>query len=176
MAYTVIIILCFSITNLMVLFDFSQNTDLSEWTILNDVVMGGKSRSALTIDTDGNGLFKGAVSLENNGGFCSVRRSFNKIPAKDFKKIVFRIKGDGKTYQARIKANKNDYYSYIAYFETTGEWQTVEIALPDMYPSFRGRRLNQPNFNNDSIEEIAFLIGNKKAETFQLRIDKIMLK
>ena len=29
---------------------------------------------------------------------------------------------------------------------------------------------------DDQIEEIAFLIGNKKAETFQLLIDKIVLK
>ncbi len=138
--------------------------------------MGGRSQSEFTINENGDALFKGSLSLENNGGFCSVRWTFEKNPVKDFEKIAFRVKGDGKRYQARIKANQNDYYSYIAYFETSGEWQTVEIALTDMYPSFRGRRLNQPNFNSDSIEEIAFLIGNKKAENFQLRIDKIMLE
>jgi NADH dehydrogenase [ubiquinone] 1 alpha subcomplex assembly factor 1 len=45
-----------------------------------------------------------------------------------------------------------------------------------MYPSFRGRRLNQPNFSNDSIEELTFLIGNKKSEKFKLLIDKIVLE
>lgn len=176
MAYSVLIILFISIANSMVVFDFSKNSDLSEWTIVNDAVMGGKSRSSLTIDADGNGLFKGSVSLENNGGFCSVRGNFEKITVKDFDKIALRVKGDGKRYQARIKANQSDYYSYIAYFETSGEWQTVEIVLEDMYPSFRGNRLNQPNFNSDSIEEIAFLIGNKKAEDFELRIGKIMME
>jgi hypothetical protein len=43
-----------------------------------------------------------------------------------------------------------------------------------MYPSFRGRKLNQPNFSKDSIEEI-LLIGNKKKEEFKLLIDKIEL-
>ena len=45
-----------------------------------------------------------------------------------------------------------------------------------MYPSFRGRRLDEPNFSHDYIEEIVFLIGNKKNENFELIIDKIALK
>jgi hypothetical protein len=45
-----------------------------------------------------------------------------------------------------------------------------------MYPSFRGRKLDQPNFSDDYIEEITFLIGNKKEEDFQLLIAKIELR
>jgi len=33
-----------------------------------------------------------------------------------------------------------------------------------LYPSFRGRKLDLPNFSHDYIEEIVFLIGNKKPE------------
>ena len=33
-----------------------------------------------------------------------------------------------------------------------------------MYPSFRGRKLDKPNFPKEYIEEIGFLIGNKKNE------------
>jgi NADH dehydrogenase [ubiquinone] 1 alpha subcomplex assembly factor 1 len=32
------------------------------------------------------------------------------------------------------------------------------------------------NFSSESIEEIAFLIGNKTAENFKLEIDKIYLQ
>ncbi len=160
----------------MVLFDFSEKSDLSDWTIINDGVMGGKSQSTLTLDAEGNGLFKGLISLENSGGFCSVRHRMDKTSVKGYEKIALRIKGDGKRYQVRIRAQQDDYYAYIAYFETSGDWQTVEIPLKEMYPSFRGQKLNNPNFNSDAIEEIAFLIGNKKTEAFQLRIDKILLK
>jgi len=164
------------VANPMIIFDFSENTDLSQWEIVNDVVMGGQSKSALTIDVDGNGLFSGTVSLENNGGFCSVRCSLDTINVEEFEKIAFRVKGDGKRYQVRVKARSSDFYSYIAYFNTTGEWQTVEVALNEMYPSVRGRRLNGPNFKKESIEEMSFLIGNSRNESFQLLIDKIMLK
>ena len=138
--------------------------------------MGGMSRSTISINENGNAVFKGSISLENNGGFCSVRYNLEETPVTDFEKATFRIKGDGKRYQFRIKANRNDNHSYISYFETTGNWETIEIPLNEMYPVFRGRKLNMPNFSDNSIEEIAFLIGNKKEETFQLEIDKIELK
>ena len=81
-----------------------------------------------------------------------------------------------KDYQLRIKDNSRNYYSYIKTFSTNGEWQEIVIPLKEMYPSFRGRRLDVPNFSHDYIEEIVFLIGNKKNENFELIIDKIVLK
>ena len=138
--------------------------------------MGGRSSGNFKLNAEGHGLFEGDVSLENNGGFSSVRYSFERLLIKDSKKVVIKLKGDGKNYQFRIKSNSRDYYSYISTFATSGEWQEVEISLKDMYPSFRGRKLNQPNFSNDYIEEITFLIGNKKQEKFKLLIDKIELK
>jgi hypothetical protein len=45
-----------------------------------------------------------------------------------------------------------------------------------MYPSFRGRKLTMNNFSSESIQELAFLIGNKKAQNFTLEIDKIYLE
>lgn len=74
-----------------------------------------------------------------------------------------------------MKDDSNNYYSYITNFKTTGEWEEIKILLMDMYPSFRGRKLDLPNFSKDYIEEIVFLIGNKKAEKFKLFLDKIVL-
>jgi hypothetical protein len=61
-------------------------------------------------------------------------------------------------------------------FTTSGEWEDIEISLKDMYPTFRGSKLDLPNFSNDSFEQIVFLIGNKKSEKFELLIDKIELR
>lgn len=169
-------VLFISILNTMVIFDFTENSSLENWFIINDNVMGGVSRSKISINEDGNAIFKGSVSLENNGGFCSARYNFNEISVRDYEKVTLRIKGDGKRYQFRIRANRDDYYSYITYFETSGNWETIEIPLEKMYPVFRGRKLDMPDFSGDAIEEIAFLIGNKKEEKFQLEIDKIELK
>jgi hypothetical protein len=154
-------------------FDFNHNTNISDWKIIDDVVMGGKSNGQFKIDSDGNGVFSGDVSLENNGGFSSVRYQFEKINTTKDSKVIIRLKGDGKVYQFRIKNNRNTYYSYITNFKTTGDWENIIINLKDLYPSFRGQTMNIPNFTGDSFEEIVFLIGNKKNESFALFLDRI---
>lgn len=161
--------------NDLLLFDFSETTDWSGWEIENDVVMGGRSSSDLEHSEEGNAVFKGKVSLENNGGFASLQYHFPPKDIEGYKKAVIRVKGDGKTYQFRIKADLQDKASYIHEFTTTGDWQTIEVPLKEMEPVYRGRKLDIPNFSGDTIQEIRFLIGNKKEESFRLEIDKIEL-
>ena len=159
-----------------IIYDFNQKSDLENWVIIDDVVMGGKSSSSFGLNPHGHGVFKGTISLDNNGGFSSVRYKFERKSIEDYSIIDIRIKGDGKKYQLRVKCNSGDYYSYISTFTTNGNWQEIQIPLKNMYPSFRGRQLERANFSEDHIEEIAFLIGNKNEERFQLLIDKIELK
>ena len=82
-----------------ILFDFSKDSDLSDWTIVNDGVMGGISQSDLTINANGNALFSGKVSLVYNGGFASVRYNPRTIDVKGYSKLVIRCKGPANTYQ-----------------------------------------------------------------------------
>ena len=158
------------------IFDFNKTIKTDDWNIVDDVVMGGKSAGTFYLNKEGNGVFEGRVSLENNGGFSSLRYGFKSISTKQYTKIVLKVKGDGKSYQFRIKTKSSDYYSYITYFNTTKNWETIELSLSEMYPTFRGRKLDMPNYDKESIEEIAFLIGNKKPEDFKLEIDSIVLK
>lgn len=176
MKYLFFMLILFSSINPPIIFDFNKQSNIENWFIVNDVVMGGQSSSTIQLNEDGHGVFEGAISLENNGGFSSVRYRFEKIFVKEHTKIVLKLKGDGKKYQFRIKSNSGDYYSYITPFSTSGTWQEIEIPLKEMYPSFRGRKLKQPNFSDTEISEITFLIGNKKNEEFKLLLDKIELK
>jgi len=159
-----------------VIFDFNKTSEIKNWRIVDDVVMGGRSSGTFKLDTEGFGVFEGDISLDNNGGFSSLRYRFEKKQIKDYSKVLLKIRGDGKNYQFRIKANSGDYYSYITPFSTSGEWQEIEVPLKDMYPTFRGRKLDKPNFSDDYIEEITTLIGNKKKEKFKILIDRIELK
>lgn len=157
------------------IFNFNSSIDIHQWRIVDDVVMGGKSRGKMELDEEGFGVFRGEISLENNGGFSSVRYQPKPISVFNFTKIVVYLQGDGKNYQLRIKNSISNSHSYIANFSTTGDWQNIFINLEDMYPKFRGRRLDIPNFAHDKIEEIAFLIGNKNEESFNLKIESIVL-
>lgn len=158
------------------LFDFNKETSSNSWKIVDDVVMGGRSQGSFSIDEEGHGVFKGEVSLENNGGFSSLRHRLNQVDCSDYQKFVLKVKGDGKKYQFRVKSNQSDYHSYIYEFTTTSDWQSITIPFADMYPAFRGRNLNIPNFPGTQASEIAFLIGNKKEQEFKLLIDNIQME
>ncbi|WP_157558397.1 CIA30 family protein [Microscilla marina] len=173
---TAIIMTLTSTTPSKVIFNFDKNVDIEAWRIVDDVVMGGNSSGVFKLSPDGFGVFEGAVSLENNGGFSSVRYQSGKVAVAGYTKVVIKLKGDGKKYQFRLKSNANDYYSYITTFTTSGEWQEVSVPLKDLAPSFRGRMLDMPHFSSEAFEELAFLIANKKAEKFRLLIDRILLK
>lgn len=177
MYFKLIILLIISLAiETMILFDFNTKSDISDWLIVDDVVMGGQSNGSFKLNSEGHGVFSGKISLKNNGGFSSLRYRFNEKNVEGYTKAILKIKGDGKAFQFRLKSSAYDRHSYIATFQTDGEWQTVEIILKDMYPAFRGNKLNIPNYPIKVLEEIAFLIGNKKEETFQLEIDSIILE
>jgi hypothetical protein len=158
------------------LFDFNKESNISNWRVIDDVVMGGRSNGNFEINSDGHGTFSGKVSLENNGGFSSLRYNFKTKDVSAYSKIVLRVKGDGKNYQFRVKTSSRDYASYIYEFETSKDWMIIEIPFTEMDPRFRGRKLNEPNYPGQQLEEIAFLIGNKKEQSFELLLDSIILE
>ena len=74
-----------------IIFDFNKQSDLKNWIIIDDVVMGGKSSGSFELSAQGHGVFKGSISLDNNGGFSSVRYQFKKTLIKEFTKINLKI-------------------------------------------------------------------------------------
>jgi hypothetical protein len=158
------------------IFNFSSETSIDNWQIVNDGVMGGLSDSSIKLTEEGYGSFSGHVSLENNGGFASVRLPTDIKVENKKQEIVLKIKGDGKTYQCRLKGSRNQSESYVYEFSTSGGWQTIKLTVNDFYPQYRGRKLNAPNFDFEKIALFGFLIANKKEEDFKLLIDSIELK
>ncbi|MGK0365623.1 MAG: NADH dehydrogenase [ubiquinone] 1 alpha subcomplex assembly factor 1 [Saprospiraceae bacterium] len=157
----------------MTLFDFKQDCNLSAWQVVDDRVMGGLSQGAISLNEDGNAVYNGHVTTRNNGGFSSLRCRFEEKDVSKYSKFRLKVKGDGKRYQFRVKSEQYDRHSYIHYFQTTGKMQEIEIDFADMYPTFRGRKLDMKNFSGEQIVEMAFLIGNKEEEDFVLEIDEI---
>ena len=160
----------------MTLFNFNKTSDLTNWKIIDDVVMGGQSNGSFKINENGHGAYTGNVSLKKNGGFSSLHYYFDTIHIEQYSKFLIKIKGDGKTYQFRVKNKQTNRHSYIFQFSTNQDWQTIEIPFNKMSAAFRGRQLEIPNFEGVEMEEIAFLIGNKKEENFKLLIDSIYLE
>jgi NADH dehydrogenase [ubiquinone] 1 alpha subcomplex assembly factor 1 len=160
----------------MMIFDCAKKAGFQNWYVVNDRVMGGVSEGNMGKSAEGHAMFQGHVSLDNNGGFTSVRYDAGNTTLQGYSRFVIALKGDGKNYQFRLKTKSSEYYSYIFNFTTTNNWQTIEIPFGSMTPSFRGRTIDMANFPGDSLEEIGFLISNKKEEDFQLAIDYISIQ
>ncbi|WP_440881060.1 CIA30 family protein [Tenacibaculum sp. C7A-26P2] len=159
----------------VVIFDFSTDNH-KNWKITNDNVMGGVSTSSIEVNENKQGVFSGHISTENNGGFAMVRLKTNIKNVLNHKEIILFVEGDGKDYQFRLKTDNKLRHWYINTFKTTKEEQRIVLKLKDFYPSFRGEKLNIGNFNSNTINEIAFLFGNKKDESFKLKIKKVFIK
>ena len=160
-------------TEMESIYSFSSQTTVGEWRIVNDGVMGGISKSSLLLTSSGHGKFAGHVSLANNGGFASIQLNKKIGLTLENKLILLRVKGDGKQYEFRIKAKTSQNASYVHPFNTTGEWQLIQLPLAQFYPQFFRRILDSPNFNFQTIEQLSFLIANKREEDFELLIDFI---
>lgn len=159
--------------NVKKIYTFSSKSQINDWRIVNDGVMGGISSSALQLLDNGYGKFSGHVALANNGGFASIQLNTNVAINEDTNFLVFHVKGDKKKYELRLKGALVQQESYVHQFTTSGEWQIIKIALNQFEPQYRGRKLNSTNFNFTTIAQISFLIANKREEDFELLIDSI---
>lgn len=162
--------------NSIFLFDFKKLGKVSDWRIVNDGVMGGLSRSQITLSEDNTALFQGTVSLENNGGFSSVRTSPRDYNLDGYHGIILHLKGDGKKYQFRLRTDDRfDGISFRFHFKTDiNDWETVRVPFKECIPVFRGRILrNVDPLIPKKIQQIGFLIADKQAGPFKLEIDWI---
>ena len=157
------------------IFQFNTDYKLEQWQVVDDVVMGGRSNGTLKLNDNGDGVFEGDVSIENNGGFSSIQLKLENKNIDGKRAVNLTIKGDGSDFQFRIKAFKSDQHSYVYNFKTSGDWETISIPLSDMSPSFRGSGLQIPNFNNNKIEQIGFLKTSKMNAQFKIEIRNIYL-
>ena len=150
--------------------------ETKSWSPINDTVMGGVSSSTVNQASESTVLFKGILSLENNGGFASIRCRPQAFELGEYQGIQIRVKGDGKKYQFRIRTDSSfDGPNYQTTFETTPDaWSVHEFPFGDFIATYRGRRLdNHPPIDAANIQSFAFLIADKQEGAFSLEIDWI---
>lgn len=142
---------------------------VGELGALDDVVMGGVSRSSFSVVAgagedmrhDGEapsssssssrgaaGVFRGTLTDANNGGFASVR-SRNCDPPLDLSAstcLAMRVRGDGRRYKLILRTDPGwDSLTYCASFDTKkskdgdGQFETIAIPWSRFKPVFRAR-------------------------------------
>ena len=154
--------------------DFSLPGEEKKWEIMTDGVMGGISQSQMFITSNKTVIFHGEVSLENYGGFASIRSRPQKHQLDGFEGIALRVKGDGKKYRLRLRTDDGfEGVAYQAGFTTQAKrWITVHLSFDEFIPVFRGSVVSDaPKLEASHIRRIGFMIADKQAGPFTLEID-----
>jgi monofunctional biosynthetic peptidoglycan transglycosylase len=156
--------------------DFSEAEEAGRWIAVNDGVMGGVSQGALVVTEGGIAVFSGTVSLENNGGFASVRTRPREFGLEGFAGLSVRVKGDGKRYKLRARADDNfDGVAYQFAFETTdGKWTTVMAPFAEFKAVYHGRVVaSAPPLDPALMKQVGFLVSDGQKGPFRLEFGEI---
>jgi NADH dehydrogenase [ubiquinone] 1 alpha subcomplex assembly factor 1 len=163
----------------IVLLDFDQPADLGQWSPIDDVVMGGVSRSSFTLARHGIASFAGVVSLDNGGGFASVRtmpRDWDTARATAF---LLHVLGDGRTYKLTVRSDDGfDGVQYQCRFTPpAGEWADMRLPIESFAATFRGRNVpGAAALDPSRIRALGFMISDKQAGRFELLVDSIAIE
>lgn len=158
-------------------FEFATNESSPDWLIVNDSVMGGVSQSSMKPTGQGTALFRGSLSLENNGGFATTRSPQADLGLAGYDGLVIRLRGDGRTYG--ISGLRSDRIGTVNNWRTSfstqaGEWQEVRVPFADLELTIMGRKVPlAPRLTGEQIRSIAFSISDKDETPFALEIDWI---
>ena len=149
------------------------------WSIVNDGVMGGVSDGRFRITAEKSLEFFGTLSLENNGGFASVRTKPTDLDVKAGDSLVVRVKGDGREYVVNIYTkSRRMAFSYRAPLPTTkDEWTEVRVPLGDFIPTAFGRRVQgMGSVEPGQINGLGFMLADKQPGTFQMQVEWVKVE
>jgi monofunctional biosynthetic peptidoglycan transglycosylase len=169
-------------TNHSTLFDFSQADSVKLWRAIDDRVMGGVSISELisiNIDDQRVALFRGELSLANNGGFCSVRSDLQQSIRADSQHLWLECRDNmpqaATTYYLNVRTSDTfDGMSYRTSFSPTNTFIRYEFTRSEFVPVFRGRDVpDAPPLVFENIRQIGLMLADAQVGPFELIIRAI---
>lgn len=158
------------------IFRFDTPASTQSWQAINDGVMGGVSASRMRFDLAGHAVFEGEVSLENNGGFASVRAPQLDLGCVDTVAYGLTAWGDGHTYKLNLRTDSGfDGVNYQAVFTPApGLWTQTVLPVAAFEPSFRGRFVQgAPPLQPEDVRQVGLMISDKQAGGFRLLVKTI---
>lgn len=158
-----------------VLFNFDDADAAKQWQSVNDGVMGGRSDGRFKINDEKNMEFFGTLSLENNGGFASVRSKEAKLGLEKGDSVVIRVRGDGREYNFRLNVPRSvSRNSYRQSFKTKkDEWIEVTLPMENFVATWRGGVFPNEKFDPSNITGMGIQLSDKKPGAFKLEVEWI---
>ena len=171
---SIILMTTFSLDNLKI--DFGKKKSGRNWRVVNDGVMGGLSEGDAVL-TDNSILFKGKVSLDNNGGFSSLRSNFSRKALANYDQVKIRYRSDGITLAMTLSVSRRWYIPNYktSLVSTGGAWETKVINLKDFRKHYIGKPMNEMMSDEalNQVIRLGFITDEKKYGDFEFEIDYI---
>jgi len=159
----------------LVLFDFADPAAAAGFAPIDDVVMGGRSWSRAE-GADGALRFTGEVSLEQGGGFASIRSRPRPVDLSGCAGLTITARGDGRRYKVNLRTDEAfDGVTWQALLELpAGAWRTVTLPFAAFEPRFRGRAVPAAGpLDPSRLATLGFLVGDRQAGPFRLEVARV---
>ncbi|MBK1829774.1 CIA30 family protein [Verrucomicrobiaceae bacterium R5-34] len=154
--------------------DFQTKQSADRWMSVNDGVMGGLSQGKPSFDTSSKLLFKGAISLENNGGFSSICTRRTNWDLSDYHGIELRVKGDGRMYYLTARSGGGRMLAFWSPIQPPkDEWTVIRVPFDTFYATYFGKKIPALNLNTQKVSSVGFMLYDKKDGAFALEVDSI---
>ena len=146
------------------------------WMVVNDDVMGGVSSGQLSSVDEGLVHFEGEISLENNGGFASIRSKPAELDFHQATEVRVRVRGDGRTwnlnlYRSDVRLRAGSYRVPLP----TQDGEVTETVVP--LTNFRAASFGRPvegapplHGHPERIDQVGFLLSAGRAGAFSLDV------
>ena len=144
-----------------------------DWRVVNDTVMGGVSQSR--VETSATVTFAGELSLEQNGGFASMRAQLPAGAFTDATALRLALRGDGRTYTLTLRRADVPLRagSYRLSMATEVGASELVIPLSAFRPASFGRPvMGAPALDSglDQVDTIGVMLADKQPGPFELEL------
>lgn len=158
------------------LFDFGPKASTAGWVVVNDNVMGGRSKGGFSRGED-RLVFAGSTNTRG-GGFSSIRGPLpggaNLAGASG---LLVRVRSEGKrSFEVDLRQGDTRRGIAVAYrakidYDGGGEWQTVKVPFDRFRASWLGRSVRGLKLQTNRVNQLGFFIYDKKDGPFRLDVD-----
>ncbi len=153
-----------------------QCANCDDWYVVVDGVMGGKSQGSIKY-TETSIVFSGNVSLENNGGFTSIRTKEHNFDLSKYSTVIIKYKSTGQDFSFYLNRYRKHYEPKfrIDLPITNNHWEEVVVPLKHFKIVKLGKEIEGIITQNDfeSIIKLGFISNTKAATEFSLELDYV---
>lgn len=156
---------------------WNKNKKDVEFKALTDDIVGGSSKSEISISDIGEVIFSGEIFPRINGtGYSAFKTSllgFEK--PQDYDGVFVKIMGDGKKYRFVIRTTfkENSIYFHCPFITKPHEWQTHYISFGEFSAYYKEMKIPALKINKTKMKSMGIMISDDQYGHFHMAMSDI---